>query len=210
MEYPEVFAATCVLFSVSALISLQTGIPHASVAALEMPEHEDIGDLRGVLSLDAGPLRRSLAAYFRRRIHEPAEVEDLVQEVFARIVARDSARPVEDLTGYIFQIASSVLIDRGRRRRSRHAEAHVTFDPDQHAETDFDPERLLNAREDLNRVMVALLSLPELTRTIFVLHRIDGRKQREIALQLGVSVKSIEKHMVRAGRHLIASLGDLP
>jgi RNA polymerase sigma-70 factor (ECF subfamily) len=58
--------------------------------------------------------------------------------------------------------------------------------------------------------MAALLSLPELTRTVFVLHRLEGRKQREIALQLGISIKSVEKHMVRAGRHLISSLGAEP
>jgi RNA polymerase sigma-70 factor (ECF subfamily) len=173
-----------------------------------MLENEGFSDARGRLALEAGPLRRSLSAFFRRRIRETAEVEDLVQEVFTRIVARDSAHPVEDLTGYIFQIASSVLVDRGRRRRTRRAESHVEFDPELHAEPDFDPERLLSAREDLNKVMVALLSLPEQTRTVFVLHRLEGRKQREIAVQLGISVKTVEKHVLRAGRHLLSSLGD--
>ncbi len=175
-----------------------------------MPGSDDFGDMRRALALEAGPLRRSLSAYFRRRVREPGEVEDLVQEVFARIVARDSTRPVENLTGYIFQIASSVLMDRARRRRSRRADEHLHFEPELHGEADFDPERILGAREDLTRVMAALLSLPELTRTIFLLHRLEGRKQREIALQLGISIKSVEKHMVRAGRHLICSLGEEP
>ena len=189
---------------------LNAGYCDAYIAVLRMPGTDDLGDTNKALALQAGPLRRSLSAYFRKRIHEQGEVEDLVQEVFARIVARDSAKPVENLTGYIFQIASSVLMDRGRRRRSRHANAHLPFEPDLHGEVEFDAERILGAREDLTRVMQALLGLPELTRTIFVLHRLDGRKQREIALQLGISIKSVEKHMVRAGRHLIDSLGEQP
>jgi RNA polymerase sigma-70 factor (ECF subfamily) len=175
-----------------------------------MPSSDDHGDTKKALALEAGSLRRSLSAYFHRRIREPGEVEDLVQEVFARVVARDNTKPVENFTGYIFQVASSVLMDRARRRRSRRADAHLSFEPDLHGEADFDPERILGAREDLTRVMAALLSLPELTRTIFLLHRLEGRKQREIALQLGISIKSVEKHMVRAGRHLICSLGEEP
>jgi RNA polymerase sigma-70 factor (ECF subfamily) len=191
-------------------IPVSAGYCYGYVARLRMPASDDFGDPRKALALEAGPLRRSLSAYFRRRIREPGEVEDLVQEVFARIVARDNTKPVENLTGYIFQIASSVLMDRARRRRSRRADAHLHFEPDLHGGADFDPERILSGREDLTRVMAALLSLPELTRTIFVLHRLEGRKQREIALQLGISIKSVEKHMVRAGRHLIRSLGEEP
>jgi len=175
-----------------------------------MADDERPGDARGALAREARPLHRSLSAFFRRRIREPAEVDDLVQEVFARIVARDSAKPVEDLAGYVFQVASSVLVDRARRRRSRRAAAHVAFEPDRHGELDFDPDRVLTAREDLSTVMRALLSLPEQTRTIFVLHRLEGRKQRDIAAQLGISVKTVEKHVLRAGRHLLVCLGDPP
>ena len=147
-----------------------------------MPDEDPgIGDARRALAREAGPLRRSLSAFFRRRVREQAEVEDLVQDVFSRILARDSTRPIADLTGYIFQIASSVLTDRARRRRARRAEDHIAFDPDSHAETEFDPERLLGGRQDLDTVIAALLSLPEQTRNIFILHRLEGRKQREIA-----------------------------
>jgi RNA polymerase sigma-70 factor (ECF subfamily) len=174
-----------------------------------MPDENDgLADARRALAQEAGPLRRSLSAFFRRRVREQAEVEDLVQDVFSRIIARDSTRPIADLNGYIFQTASSVLTDRARRRRSRHAEDHVPFDADTHPEIEFDPERLLSGRQDLNTVISALLSLPEQTRTIFILHRLDGRKQREIAEQLGISVKTVEKHILRAGRHLLGSLGD--
>lgn len=160
------------------------------------------------LARQAGPLRQSLARFFRRRVPDQTEVEDLVQEVFARVVARDSRSPVDHLGGYVFQTATSVLADRARRRFVRHAEDHVEFEPDQHSERDFDPERLLSDREDLRAATAALLSLPERTRTIFVLHRLEGCGYKEIGVRLGISVSAVEKHMARAVRHLTQHLKD--
>ncbi len=150
----------------------------------------------------AGPLRQGLARYFRNRVPDPAEVDDLVQEVFARIAARDSEEPIEHLSGFVFQIAANVLADRGRRRFARKADAHVAFDAERHGDEDFDPYRILAGKETLQAATQALLALPHRTRTIFVLHRLEGRKAREIAQQLGISVSAVEKHMVRAMQHL--------
>lgn len=148
------------------------------------------------------PLRPKLARYFRARVPDPSEVDDLVQEVFTRIAARDGGAPIDHLGGFVFQVAANVLADRGRRRFARRAEAHVPFEADRHAEEDFDPHRLLAGREELRAAMAALLMLPIRTRTVFVLHRLEGRKAREIAVQLGISVSAVEKHMVRAVKHL--------
>jgi RNA polymerase sigma-70 factor (ECF subfamily) len=160
------------------------------------------------LARQAGPLRQSLARFFRRRVPDQAEVEDLVQEVFARVVARDSQSRVDHLGGYVFRTAASVLADRARRRFVRHAEDHVEFDPDQHADGDFDPERVLSGREDLSAATAALLSLPERTRTIFVLSRLEGCGYREIGSRLGISVSAVEKQMARATHHLTQHLKD--
>jgi RNA polymerase sigma-70 factor (ECF subfamily) len=156
----------------------------------------------------AGPLRQGLARYFRNRIPDPSEVDDLVQEVFARMAARDSREPIEHLSGFVFQLASNVLADRARRRFARKADNHVAFDAERHAEADFDPYRILAGREDLRAATEALLALPPRTRRIFILHRLEGRKSREVAAQLGISVSAVEKHMVRAMQHLIAVRKD--
>ena len=108
---------------------------------------------------------------------------------------------------YLHQTAASVLADYARRRSARRSDAHVEFDPDLHGGSDFDPERIVSGREDMAAATAALLSLPERTRTIFVLRRLDRVPAREVAEQLGVSVSAVEKHMVRAVRHLGSALG---
>lgn len=158
------------------------------------------------LAREAAPVRRWLTGYFRRRVANEAEVEDLVQDVFARIVARDSDERVEHLGGYVMKTAASVLADRSRRRASRHADLHVAFDTERHGDEEIDPERVLSGKEDLNAATAALLSLPERTRTVFILRRLEGWRHADIARRLGISVSAVEKQMVKAIRHLGAEM----
>lgn len=172
-----------------------------------MVTSSDGADAAPVLARDAQPLRQSLARYFARRLRDASDVEDLVQEVFARVVARDSTTPILHLGKYLYQTAASVLADYARRRSARRTESHIAFNPDLHGEADFDPERILTGREDLRAAISALLSLPERTRTIFVLRRLDKVPAREVAVQLGISVSAVEKHMVRAVVHITRCMG---
>jgi RNA polymerase sigma factor (sigma-70 family) len=170
--------------------------------SVPMPNSENAQVRRPTLAEAAGPVRLWLTRFFGRRIGDPAEIEDMVQDVFARIVARDSVEPVEHLNGYVLKTASSVMADRARRRSSRADRLHVAFDADLHGEASIDPERVLGGKEDLHAATAALLSLPERTRTVFLLHRLEGHKYRDIAAHIGISVSAVEKHMVRAITHL--------
>ena len=146
--------------------------------------------------------RPALIGYFRRRIKDSAEAEDLAQEVFLRMLRRGNVAALQDVRAYLFETASSVLVDRGRRGAVRRRSKHDSFDPQAHAGETFPSERVFIARESLNRASVALLELPERTRTIFVLRRLEGMRYADVARRLGISVSAVEKHMVRAVAHL--------
>jgi len=154
------------------------------------------------LADEVGPVRGWLTRYFRRRVQNIAEIEDMVQDVFARMVARDSTEPVENLGGYVLKTASSVLTDWIRRRSSHAANLHVSFEPELHGEEEVDPARILDGREELQAATMVLLQLPERTRTVFILRRLEGQRFQDIAAHLGISVSAVEKHMVRAIREL--------
>jgi RNA polymerase sigma-70 factor (ECF subfamily) len=174
------------------------------------PDENDgaAGCLNRSLARDAEPLRRDLTRYFRRRVSQGSDIDDLVQEVFTRIVARDSTSSVDNLSGYVFQTAASVLADRGRRRWARRADAHEELTLEHAGEDTLDPERVLSGKQSLRAATAALLSLPERTRTIFILHRLEGYKHREIAAHLGISVSAVEKQIMRAVQHLARSVGN--
>ena len=149
--------------------------------------------------------RPALARYFRRRLRNASDVDDFVQEVFVRIAARRGGA-VDNVGGYVFQTAASVLADGHRRRTVRHADAQVPFDSDRHSEADFDAGRIVEGREALRTVASALTTLPETTRTIFLMRRLDGQTYKDIASNFGISVSAVEKRMVRA----VAQLRTLP
>jgi RNA polymerase sigma factor (sigma-70 family) len=157
---------------------------------------------RAKLADEAGSVRGWLTRYFRRRVQNIAEIEDMVQDVFARIVARDSTEPVDQLGGYVMKTASSVFTDWVRRRSTHAASRHVDFEPELHAEEAADPERIVGGKEELQAVTRVLLQLPERTRTVFILRRLEGQRFQEIAAHLGISVSAVEKHMVRAVHQL--------
>ncbi len=161
----------------------------------------------GTLAHKSRMLREALARYFGRFVRDPSEIDDLVQDVFLRVVKRGGSDGLENLDGYMFETAASVLNDRFRRRKVRHADRHLPFDQDHHAGSDFSPERVLMGREAVRATTLALMELPQRTRDIFILRRLEGLSHGEIATRLGISVSAVEKHMLRATRRLLARVG---
>jgi RNA polymerase sigma-70 factor (ECF subfamily) len=104
----------------------------------------------------------------------------------------------------VFQTAASVIKDRFRRRRVRAADRHVVFQPNYHGETEIDPERVVIGQEELAAVAHRIMALPERTRTIFVLRRLEGMSLPEIARQLGLSLSTVEKHIQRAAKQVLS------
>lgn len=152
--------------------------------------------------------RPSLLLYFQRRVRDRAEAEDLVQDVFVRLAQRGDLNNIDRLGGYLFETAANVLRDRSRRRQVRAADAHEFFDSERHGGADFAPDRVLDGQERLRRAGAALLELPERTRHVFVLRRLEGMRYQEVASRLGISVSAVEKHMHRAMAHLLQQLGE--
>lgn len=152
-------------------------------------------------------IRASLTRLFQRRGVAPQDIEDLVQEVFVRLAKRGTAG-IENIGGYALQTGASVLVDRGRRRAVRHEDAQDELLSDRHPAEDVGPERIVAGRQALGIAVASLMTLPERTRTIFVLRRIEGLRYRDIAVRLGISVSAVEKHMMRAVEHLLSSAGD--
>lgn len=166
--------------------------PHADVVANAMSQR----------------FRPALMAFFVRRIRNHAEAEDLTQEVLMRVAERGQAIDAGRPDAYVFQIAANLLRDRGRRQRVRAAYQAGFGAADALSIEERDPDRVLQARQSLTTVMAALKALPERTRTIFILFRLESMKQREIADMLGISVRTVEQHVIRASVHLRECLRD--
>lgn len=147
--------------------------------------------------------RGKLLGWLRRRVPDPTEAEDLLQDTFLRVTQREAPEGVTHFEGYLYRTAESVLADRYRRRSVRRADAHVALEPEVHRTEDADALRALLARERLRAVSASLMALPERTRAVFVLRRLEGLRYGEIAARLKVSLSTVEKDMARAIDHLM-------
>lgn len=163
----------------------------------------DSAELEGIATRFGSALER----YFRKRVFDEGEAEDLVQEVFCRLAARTGAHRIDNPEAYVFQVAANLLRDRARSDLTQR-DAKQQFVLRRRNDCDeISPERVVLGRERIVQLRNALNELPERTRTIFVLHRFEDLKYREIARRLGVSASLVEKHIMDAIGHLRVRMG---
>jgi RNA polymerase sigma factor (sigma-70 family) len=144
--------------------------------------------------------RPALMSFFLRRVRNHQEAEDLTQEVFARLIRRTHKEESGDALGdaYIFQVAANLLRD-GRRRWKVREEHRALATPAEEATGEsLDPARIVIGRDSLAALVSALAALPERTRDIFILYRIEAVSMDVIASSYGISKSAVKKHMMRA------------
>ena len=137
----------------------------------------------------------ALRRYFRRRVG-PAEAEDLTQDVFLAMSARQG-EPVDNVEGYLFRIATNLVNKRQGREATRASLEAMLESPE-----GFSPERILMSKQEAGRVLAAIRALPPRTREAFIFHRFEEMTYPEIARRLGISVSAVKQLIGRAIRHV--------
>lgn len=143
-----------------------------------------------------------LLRYFQRKTGGEESASDLVQDVFVRASTVTSWSAIANPAAYLQRIARNLLVDRKRRARPMAEERVVALEtmdeiavpPDQHA--------CLEAQDLLETYEKALATLSEKSRIVFLLHRAEDLTYREIAERLGISISTVEYHMMRALAHI--------
>ncbi|WP_129774497.1 RNA polymerase sigma factor [Peristeroidobacter soli] len=159
--------------------------------------------------------RGPLIAFFSRRIKDRREAEDLAQEVLLRVLSTDRRR-IEHAANFVFKVAINLLRDQRRRQLRAGLPGFVRLDDTAGPELEgefaqtLSPERILSSRSSLEDVVRTLDELGERTRNIFVLFRLEKMKHKDIAERYGISISSVEKHVMRASLHLASRYGRQP
>lgn len=175
------------------------------VAVKEEPEVDSIdGRRRHTIAGLAARSRGSLLRYFARKGMTAEEAEDSAQEVFLRLSRNPAFADHSGVEGYLFETAASVAVDHFRRQRSRSADRHTVYDEALHARPIAGADRAFEDREQLSLALSVLRDMPERTRNVVILARLERMRQAEIARRLGISVSAVEKHLVRG----LARLGE--
>jgi len=147
---------------------------------------------------------RALYRYFISITRDPQTSEDLVQDVFFRILRyRATYDPRQSFTAWMYQIAKNANVDRIRQKRGEMVEIdELTMGNREPVSSGPDPEASAVRAQDMKRVRQALELLPPEKREILVFCRYQGMKYEEIAEVLGCGVGTVKVRVYRAMRAL--------
>ncbi len=144
--------------------------------------------------------RGHLEALVRRRVRDHEAASEIVQDVFARVIAAGTNGSDEDDKRVLYAAARNAAIDHNLAiARRHHALSEVL--PEQLVAGQASEQTALEAREAVAALERALAQLPARTREVFVRRRVYGDSNAEIGRRLGISVSAVEKHLLRAMRH---------
>jgi RNA polymerase sigma factor (sigma-70 family) len=155
-----------------------------------------------------------LLNFIRRRVPDPRDAEDILQDVFYELVeANRLLMPIEHVTGWLFRVARNRITDLFRRKRpERFSVPTVPGEEDEDDELatledllpspDAGPEALYARRVLLDELESAVEELPKDQRDVFVAHELEGRSFKEMAAETGVSVNTLLSRKHYAVRHL--------
>ena len=158
--------------------------------------------------------RAQLLRFLIARTGQPADAEELLQEVWLKIGSVKPG-PIGDARAYLYRMAQNLALDRLRevkRRAARERDwADVTLDQRADAPepaSSLDAEAALIAAGEAQRLADAIARLPPGAGRAFRLHKLDGLSHAEVALRLGISRKGVEGHMATAMAHLRRLLAE--
>jgi RNA polymerase sigma factor (sigma-70 family) len=152
-----------------------------------------------------------LGNFIRKRVPDPRDAEDILQEVFYELVeANRLLMPIEHVTGWLFRVARNRITDLFRKKKPETfsdaaliaEDGEVLRIEDLLPSPDAGPDAVYARSVILDELEFALDELPEEQREVFVAHELEGRSFKEIAAETGVSMNTLLSRKRYAVLHL--------
>jgi RNA polymerase sigma factor (sigma-70 family) len=162
--------------------------------------------------------RSRLRNFIRRRVPDPSDVDDILQEVFYELVeANRLLMPIEHVTGWLFRVARNRITDLFRKKRPENFSDAMLEDEDGELlqiedllpSPDAGPEALYVRGVLLDELALAMNELPDEQREVFVAHELEGRSFKELSDETGVNLNTLLARKRYAVLHLRQRLQNI-
>ena len=159
----------------------------------------------------AGRERSRLLSFIRRRVPDPRDAEDILQDVFFELVeANRMLMPIDHVTGWLFRVARNRITDLFRKKKPESFSHAAIADADDELlrledllpSSDAGPDALFARQALLEELELAVAELPPEQREVFVAHELEGRSFKELAAESGVSINTLLSRKRYAVLHL--------
>lgn len=161
-----------------------------------------IGKRASWLSQQILPHEPALRAWLIRHVRNHVDVDDVVQECYALLMSMDDVSHIHNTRSYLFVAAKSVVLQGLRRAKVVQIDSVGEIERLEVAGEDPSPESNASTVQELRYLERCIGQLPTKCRQVFVLRKMQGMPQRDIAAQLGISENTVEKHIVKALKYL--------
>lgn len=155
--------------------------------------------------------RSRLRNFIRRRVPDPSDVEDILQEVFYELVeANRLLMPIDHVSGWLYRVARNRITDLFRKKKAEtFSDTNVEDEAGERLQIedllpspDAGPEALYVRHVLLEELELALDELPDEQREVFVAHELEGRSFKELSAESGVKVNTLLSRKRYAVLHL--------
>jgi RNA polymerase sigma-70 factor (ECF subfamily) len=146
---------------------------------------------------------RTILKRIVRATRNDAQAEDYLHAAFIRLQEYRVDNEVRQPSAFLVRTALNLAVDEHRSQKVRNVASRQLADVFNISDANPLQSEALIARERLRRVREGLDRLSPRTREIFLMHRIEGLKYREIANRLGITVSAVEKHVAKGAHFLV-------
>jgi RNA polymerase sigma factor (sigma-70 family) len=155
------------------------------------------------------PHEAAVRSWLRRWTGRAQDIDDVVQEAYSRLAALDSVSHIANGRAYLFQTTRNIVLEQVRRSKIVRID-NVTDLGTLNIVDEAPPvERVVGGARELAQVERLIEGLPAACKRVFVLRRIHGESQREIARMFGISESAVEKQAVRGLKLILKAMeGD--
>jgi RNA polymerase sigma factor (sigma-70 family) len=183
-------------------------------ATLERTALEQDQRISDVVTREQSRLRN----FIRRRVPDPGDAEDILQDVFYELVeANRLLMPIEHVTGWLFRVARNRITDLFRKKRPQNfsdagfedEDGELMLIEDLLPSPDAGPEAVYVRNLLLDELDFAINELPDEQREVFVAHELEGRSFKELSAETGVKVNTLLARKRYAVLHLRERLQNI-
>ena len=137
-----------------------------------------------------------LKAFISRLIRKPQDIDDIAQETFVRAFLAEQKGTIQHPKAYLYRVARNLTFEI-LSKKSNELTSYIEDSSDYSLlESGEDIENKAIVMEKFDRVKIAIAEMPPQCQRVFIMHKVYGFKYREISQQLGISVSTVEKHMM--------------
>lgn len=154
-------------------------------------------------SQEVQPHEQDLRAWLRRRFPDATDVDDVVQESYIRLLRARETTPVSCARAYLFATARNVALAIFRRPQIFSPNPVTDSATLRIVQEDADVAEQVSTRQEVALLLNAIDTLPARCREIFILRKLQGVPQREIAARLGLSEQTVQVQIGRGAKRCV-------